>query len=134
MEAVKGELLARIERDRDLLIDFFRKFIRCASPNPPGDTQLAAKHIRSFLDARGVHYRVIAPNPIMPNIVASFETGKPGRHFRAGAASFLSPTMVILFNGYRPGLDPGSPAVTEPVACGITKCDCPARPSDPRVP
>ena len=80
MEAIKGELLARIERDRDLLIDFFRKFIRCASPNPPGDTQLAVKHIRSFLDARGVHYRVIAPNPIMPNIVATFEAGLPGRH------------------------------------------------------
>jgi len=80
MEATKGEPLARIERDRDLLIDFFRKFIRCASPNPPGDTQLAVKHIQSFLDARGVHYRLIAPNPIMPNIVATFEAGKPGRH------------------------------------------------------
>jgi len=38
MEGRKAELLARIERDRELLIEFLREFIRCPSPNPPGDT------------------------------------------------------------------------------------------------
>jgi succinyl-diaminopimelate desuccinylase len=80
MEDRKAKLLARIEADRDLLIGFLRDFIRCASPNPPGDTRAAAAHIGRLLDARGVSYRVIAPNEAMPNLVASFDAGKPGRH------------------------------------------------------
>jgi succinyl-diaminopimelate desuccinylase len=76
----KAKLLERIEADRELLIGFLRDFIRCASPNPPGDTRAAAAHISKLLDAHGVGYRVIAPNQIMPNLVASFAAGKPGRH------------------------------------------------------
>jgi succinyl-diaminopimelate desuccinylase len=80
MDGRKAELLDRIERDRDLLIEFLRGFIRCPSPNPPGDTLEAAAHIRALLDARKVPYRVIAPHAQMPNIVATFDAGKPGRH------------------------------------------------------
>ncbi|HEV2546409.1 MAG TPA: M20/M25/M40 family metallo-hydrolase [Stellaceae bacterium] len=79
MQDLKTELLSRIERDRDLLLDFLQRFIRCASPNPPGDTREAATHIRRLFDERGVEYRVIAPNEIMPNIVATFDAKKPGR-------------------------------------------------------
>ncbi len=46
MDSRKAELLQRIENDRDILIDFLRGFIRCTSPNPPGDTREAAAHIR----------------------------------------------------------------------------------------
>ena len=80
MESRKAELLQRIESDRGLLIDFLRRFIRCSSPNPPGDTRAAAAHIRDLLDRRGTEYRVIAPQETMPNIVAAFAAGKPGRH------------------------------------------------------
>ena len=62
------------------MLDFFRCFIRCQSPNPPGDTREAADHIRQFLERHGAECRVIAPNDLMPNIVATFEAGKPGRH------------------------------------------------------
>jgi len=41
--------LQRIESDREVLLDFFRRFIRCPTPNPPGDTREAAGHIRQFL-------------------------------------------------------------------------------------
>ncbi|HTZ35065.1 MAG TPA: M20/M25/M40 family metallo-hydrolase [Stellaceae bacterium] len=80
MEGRKAELLQRIERERDVLLDFLRGFIRCPSPNPPGDTRQAAEHISGFLARHGVEQRIIAPNETMPNIVASFEAGKPGRH------------------------------------------------------
>jgi succinyl-diaminopimelate desuccinylase len=80
MEGRKAELLQRIESDREVLIDFLRGFIGCPSPNPPGDTRAAADHIRHFLERHGTEYRVIAPNELMPNIVATFETKKPGRH------------------------------------------------------
>ena len=71
MDGRKAELLQRVESDRELLLDFFRGFIRCPSPNPPGDTREAAAHIRQFLARQGAHSRVIAPNEIMPNIVAT---------------------------------------------------------------
>ena len=80
MEGRKVELLHRIESDREVLLDFLRGFIRCPSPNPPGDTREAADHIRQFLEQHGAECRVIAPNEVMPNIVATFEAGKPGRH------------------------------------------------------
>jgi succinyl-diaminopimelate desuccinylase len=80
MDGLKTRLLDRIEADRELLIGFLRDFIRCASPNPPGDTREAAAHVRKLLDGRGVPYRVIAPQETMPNLVASFDAGKPGRH------------------------------------------------------
>jgi len=80
MEGRKAELLQRIENDREVMLDFFRRFIRFSSPNPPGDTREAAGHIRQFLARHGADCRVIAPNEIMPNLVATFEAAKPGRH------------------------------------------------------
>lgn len=80
MDGRKAMLLERIERDREVLLDFLRGFIRCPSPNPPGDTQRAAEHVRTLLDRHGAPYRVIAPQPTMPNIVATFAAARPGRH------------------------------------------------------
>jgi hypothetical protein len=45
MEGRKVELLHRIESDREVLLDFLRGFIRCPSPNPPGDTREAADQV-----------------------------------------------------------------------------------------
>ena len=80
METERRRLLERIDRDRDLLIGFLQEFIRCPTPNPPGDTRIAARHVQKLLDAHEVVYRVIAPNETMPNIVANFGAGMPGRH------------------------------------------------------
>ena len=80
MDATKQSLLRRIEADREVLIDFLRGFIRCKSPNPPGDTREVAAYVRGFLDRHGLAYRVIAPHEQMPNIVATFDAGAPGRH------------------------------------------------------
>ncbi|MCK6454889.1 MAG: M20 family peptidase, partial [Alphaproteobacteria bacterium] len=77
---MKDEILAWIDRDKDRLVDFLSRFIRAKSPNPPGDTREAFAHIKSFLDAEGHAYRMIAPNEIMPNLVASFDAARPGRH------------------------------------------------------
>ena len=78
MSVTKEDVEAWVEADRDTLIDFLQTFIRCRSPNPPGDTLEAAGHVRSFLDGRGLDYEVIAPNEAMPNIVASFDGGGAG--------------------------------------------------------
>jgi succinyl-diaminopimelate desuccinylase len=80
MDATKQALLERIESDKATLIDFLRGFIRCKSPNPPGNTTEVAAYVRGFLDRHGLAYRVIAPNELMPNIVATFDAAVPGRH------------------------------------------------------
>ena len=76
----KTMLLDSIERDRDRLVEFLAGFIRARSPNPPGDTLAATAHVCALLDAEGITYKVIDPEPTMPNIVASFEGSAPGPH------------------------------------------------------
>ena len=83
MEPEKRRLLERIDRDRERLIAFLQEFIRCPTPNPPGDTRMAARHVQKLLDTHGVAYRVIAPNVIMPNIVANISADKPTRRLHA---------------------------------------------------
>ena len=80
MDTQKKQLLHWVEADREKLIDFFSRFIQAKSPNPPGDTREAARHIRQLLDEGVLPYRVIAPQETMPNIVASFDCGAPGKH------------------------------------------------------
>ena len=80
MSAERKQLARWVDEERERIVDFFRGFIRCKSPNPPGDTTEAAGYIGKFLKAEKLDYRVIAPQPSMPNIVAAFEAPKPGRH------------------------------------------------------
>ena len=80
MDDTKQALLDRIEADRDMLIDFYSKFVQAKSPNPPGDTREAVAHVTSFLDARALPYRIIDPHPEFPNVVGTFECANPGRH------------------------------------------------------
>ena len=80
MNVPKQDLEAWVEADRDVLIQYLRDFIRCRSPNPPGDTLEAAQHVRTLLDAQGLDYEIIAPNEVMPNIVSSFDGSVAGRH------------------------------------------------------
>ena len=88
----KGMLLDWIDKDRDRLIDFLSRFIQAKSPNPPGDTRVATDYICKFLDANQLPYRIISPQPEMPNIVGSFEGGKPGRHLVLNGHTNVFPT------------------------------------------
>ena len=92
MEPAKRRLLERIDRDRDLLITSLQQFIRCRSPNPPGDTRSAARHVQTLLENHGATYQIIAPNETMPNIVANFAAAKPGRHLALNGHIDVVPT------------------------------------------
>jgi succinyl-diaminopimelate desuccinylase len=80
MSDVKQQLAKWVEDDRDTIIGFLCDFVRAKSPNPPGDTRLAAAHVTRFLEQSKLPFRMIAPEPSMPNIVGSFDTGKSGHH------------------------------------------------------
>lgn len=54
--------------------------MRAPSPNPPGDTRAAAAVLARWMEARGVPFRLLGPDPAMPNILASFEGARPGPH------------------------------------------------------
>ena len=76
----REQLLDWIEGERHEIVAFLQDFIRERGPNPPGETRSTAAHVTRFLDRRGLAWREIAPNAAMPNIVATFEGGRPGRH------------------------------------------------------
>ena len=80
MNVEKQQLLDSIEKDRDQLVQFFSDFVASPSPNPPGDTTVAVKHITDFLDLEELPYRLIDPQPTMANVVGTFEGANPGRH------------------------------------------------------
>ena len=68
MSVEKQRLLDWIEEDRSQLIQFFSDFVAAASPNPPGDTTVAVKHITDFLDREQLPYHLIDPQPTMANV------------------------------------------------------------------
>jgi hypothetical protein len=73
MDDAKAQLLRWIDEDREEIVGFLCDFVRAKSPNPPGDTTLAATHVARFLEREQLPFRIIAPQVTMPNIVGSFE-------------------------------------------------------------
>ncbi len=76
----RQQLLDWIDAEQDQIFGFYRDFVRKKSPNPPGDTTEAVRHITRFLDGSGVPYRLVDPQPTMANVLGTFEGGRPGRH------------------------------------------------------
>jgi succinyl-diaminopimelate desuccinylase len=76
----RQSLLQWVDEERERIVAFFRGFVRCKSPNPPGDTTEAAGFVGDFLRNEGLEFRVIAPQPKMPNLVAAFDGARAGRH------------------------------------------------------
>ena len=74
------QLLRWIDDDRQTLLDFYAGFVRAKSPNPPGDTRAAIRHVASFLDGLKLPYTIHEPLDGAPNIVASFEGAGRGPH------------------------------------------------------
>ncbi len=80
MSAEKKQLLDWIEQDKDMLVQFLSQFVACKTPNPPGDTRTGVAHIRKFLDAEKLPYRIVDPDPLQANIVGTVEGAGAGRH------------------------------------------------------
>lgn len=80
MNAEKQQLLDWIEQDKDKLIQFLSQFVATRTPNPPGDTREGVAHIRRFLDANKLPYRVVDPDPLQANIVGTIEGNGKGKH------------------------------------------------------
>ena len=76
----REQLKAWIAQEEQAIISFFQAFVQKPSPNPPGDTTEAVSHIKSFLEANELAYRIIDPQPLFANVVSSFDGASSGRH------------------------------------------------------
>ncbi|HEX9915312.1 MAG TPA: ArgE/DapE family deacylase [Candidatus Bathyarchaeia archaeon] len=72
-------LIDRVDADKEEIVGFLRGFLRARSPNPPGDTREAARHVTDYLDSKGIAYDVVGPDPEKPNVVSGFKTRRRGR-------------------------------------------------------
>jgi succinyl-diaminopimelate desuccinylase len=75
----RAQLQERLKRDRDEIIGLVRDMVRVPSENPPGDTTAIHAFVSDYLAKRGLDHATIAPQPTMPNIVATFDGGEPGK-------------------------------------------------------
>ena len=73
-------LLSWIDRDRDLLVKFLSDFVARPSPNPPGDTKVAAAFLRDSIEALGAPIGYRTAKPDWPNVVGSFDCAAMGKH------------------------------------------------------
>src|SRR5579871_6222853 len=118
-EPVKAELIDRVDRDRDMMVEFLREFVRAKSPNPPGDTRQAAACVTRFLDERGLLYKIVSPHKEMPNIIAAFDCGAPGRHLVLNGHMDVFPLPRL--DGW--SHDPWGGAVADGKVWGAGSCD-----------
>ena len=103
MTDVKKQLAKWIDDDRDKIIGFLCDFVRAKSPNPPGDTTLAAAHVTRFPRSE---------RPALSRDRASGDHAERGGLVRHGQA-WPSPRAERAHGrvpGRRPGrgMDPGS--------------------------
>ena len=73
-------LLSWIDRDRDLLVKFLSDFVARPSPNPPGDTKVAAAFLHDSIEALGAPIGYRTAKPDWPNVVGSFDCAAIGKH------------------------------------------------------
>ena len=77
---MREQLLTAIDADQASIVTFLQEFVRARSPNPPGDTRAAMAHVRTFLDKKGLGYRLHTRDETMPNLVASKLFGSGEKH------------------------------------------------------
>ncbi len=75
----RTELLSAIDRDREELIAFLQRLVQAPSPNPPGDTRLAASVVQDFLSQNGISTALVGPQLTMPNVVSEFQGDDDGK-------------------------------------------------------
>ena len=63
MNTLKEQLTRWIDEDREQIIGFLSDFVRAKSPNPPGDTTLAAAHVASSGSASACPSAWSLPSP-----------------------------------------------------------------------
>jgi succinyl-diaminopimelate desuccinylase len=115
----KDDLLAAIDRDRESHLTFLQEFIREPSPNPPGDTRLAACVVTRYLKQRDIEPSIIAPREDLPNVVSEFNGAREGRRLVLNGHIDVFPVG----DGKGWSRDPWSGAIEDGFVHGRGACD-----------
>lgn len=67
--------MSALESDQGIQTELLQSFVRAASPNPPGNTQVAATVLTDYLTSENIPFEIIEPKPGYPNIVSEFSGG-----------------------------------------------------------
>ncbi len=74
------QLLDTVLARRAEAVELCRGLVGVPSENPPGDTTAIADFVANLFRERGISFEIIAPQPHMPNVVATLEGRASGRH------------------------------------------------------
>src|SRR5947209_356659 len=74
------DLAARADALAPAAVRFAAELVRRPSPNPPGDTRPVAEAVGELLAEHGHDVAEVADQVHTPNLVASIEGTRPGRH------------------------------------------------------
>lgn len=80
IQEMRATLERRLERDADSILRLVQQMVQIPSENPSGDTTELTAFMTDWMSERGLDHQVVAPQPTMPNVLASFKGGNPGRH------------------------------------------------------
>lgn len=80
MADTRAQLEERLRNDHERIIELAQWLIQIPSENPPGDTTAVCDFVTNYLESYGAEFEVVAPEPTMPNIIATIEGGEPGPH------------------------------------------------------
>lgn len=79
-EDMADDVLLAIARRREELLDLCARLVEAPSVNPPGETTAPAEVVRDFLTQEGMAPAIVANVASKPNVVATCEGKRPGRH------------------------------------------------------
>ncbi|MEZ4570611.1 MAG: M20/M25/M40 family metallo-hydrolase [Thermomicrobiales bacterium] len=77
---IRQQLSDQLTADRERIIELVQELIRIPSENPPGDTTELCARVVDYLGKNGADYEVVAPEPMMPNIIVHVDGNGPGKH------------------------------------------------------
>jgi succinyl-diaminopimelate desuccinylase len=73
-------LLRQVKTDEAAIVGVCRDLVRIPSENPPGDTTEVFGYVRTLLDKWGLPVTLHEPAPGRQNLIAAWDTGRPGKH------------------------------------------------------
>jgi succinyl-diaminopimelate desuccinylase len=80
MTELAKDVLDRVRRAEDEIAAVCRDLIRIPSENPPGDVTDIARYVEDVLKRWKCDVRRIEPAPGRVNLVATWDSGRPGKH------------------------------------------------------
>ena len=74
------QVMERVKREESEIVAVCRELVRIPSENPPGDTTKVFGYAQELLHRWKIPFRLIEPAPGRQNLIATWDSGRPGKH------------------------------------------------------